>query len=660
MGYLVGRGVADITGEAAEVGMLGYGMKHQQTEGIHLRLRARAFIVADTGTPARRILLVVCDLPLMFDGVRKAVLARLAESFGDRYGERNTMLTVTHTHCGTGGYSHDWLYNTTTGGFRPNTFASLVDGIVEAVGRADADVAPARLLLAHGELRNASVNRARTAFERNPPADRAFFPDGVDPQSTVLTIERDGSAVGAINWFATHNTSMTNRNRLISSDNKGYAAYAWERLEHGQDYRTGGSAGGLGFIAAFAQTNAGDMSPNLELKPGRGPTQDEFENTKIIGTRQFEAAATLVAGAESELSGGLDFALTYVDLGDCSVRPEFTGDGREHRTSGPKAGASAFAGKWADGPAFPGFREGRNPVFDLFSRHVLYRLSRRLRESHAPKGLVLPAALVHRRYPVAQQHAAVQLIRIGSLYLVGIPGEVTIVAGLRIRRAVAAIVGAEVRDVLLAGYSNGYVHYVTTPEEYDEQLYEGGSTMFGRWELPALVQAATAVAGAMAAGRDIELGVPEPDRAGRARPTKRRIPPDEAAAGRRVGEVVTEPRERYGFGDTVRVEFAGAHPGNEVRRGGTFVEVQRLDEDSTWRTVLDDGDWDTKFSWKRTGRGTSTVTISWTITTSVGAVTPGRYRIRYLGDAKAADGTVAAFVGTSTEFEVTTSQRANA
>lgn len=39
----------------------------------------------------------------------------------------------------------------------------------------------------------------------------------------------------------------------------------------------------------------------------------------------------------------------------------------------------------------------------------------------------------------------VQLIRIGELYLVGIPGEVTITAGLRIRQSVAERVGADVR-----------------------------------------------------------------------------------------------------------------------------------------------------------------------------------------------------------------------
>jgi neutral ceramidase len=654
--YLVGRGIADITGEAAEVGMLGYGMKHQQTAGIHLRLRARAFVFAEPENPQRRILLVVCDLPLMFDGVRRAVLQRLAARFAgehdERYHQRNTMLTVTHTHCGTGGYAHDWLYNTTTAGFRPATFAALVDGIVEAVEHADADVAPARLLLAHGELHGASVNRARTAFDRNPESDRAFFPGAVDPQTTAVAIQRGGAPVGVINWFATHNTSMTNRNRLISSDNKGYAAYAWERLEQGQDYR----GGQLGFISAFAQTNAGDMSPNLELKPGCGPTHDQFENTRIIGTRQYEAAAQLVAGAERELTGGVNFALTHVDLGDGVVGAPFTEDGREHRTTGPKAGASALAGKWADGPAFPGFREGRNPVFDAFSRQVPYRLSPRLRDSHAPKGLVLPSSLVHRRYPIAQQHAPVQLLRIGGLYLIGIPGEVTIVAGLRIRRAVAAIVGADIRDVLVAGYSNGYIHYVTTPEEYDEQLYEGGSTMFGRWELPALVQTASAVAAQLADGRDTALGVPEPDRSARARATRRRIPADQAAPGRQLGDVLTAPRDRYAIGDTVVVEFAGAHPSNDVRRGGTFVAVQRRlpgdNGEDPWRTVLDDGDWDTRFSWRRTGRDTSVVSIRWTVSESVPAVGAGRYRIRYFGDAKAADGAVSGFTGTSPEFEV--------
>ncbi|MBF6370655.1 neutral/alkaline non-lysosomal ceramidase N-terminal domain-containing protein, partial [Nocardia puris] len=43
-GYRVGLGISDITGPAAECGMMGYSQFGQDTAGIHLRPRARAFI----------------------------------------------------------------------------------------------------------------------------------------------------------------------------------------------------------------------------------------------------------------------------------------------------------------------------------------------------------------------------------------------------------------------------------------------------------------------------------------------------------------------------------------------------------------------------------------------------------------------------------------
>ena len=65
-----------------------------------------------------------------------------------------------------------------------------------------------------------------------------------------LRIERDGRLVGAINWFATHGTSMTNRNMLISGDNKGYAAYHWEHRAPGMVGAAHLSFPGLGHIRA--------------------------------------------------------------------------------------------------------------------------------------------------------------------------------------------------------------------------------------------------------------------------------------------------------------------------------------------------------------------------------------------------------------------------
>jgi neutral ceramidase len=643
---LVGRGLSDITGEPAECGMLGYGKADQQTEGIHTRQRSRAFVIAE-GEDGPRVLLVVNDLPLMFDSVHREVLRRLRDLYGETYTATNVMLTATHTHCAPGGYSHHLLYNSNTKGFRPKTFGALVDGIVEAVTRAHADLAPSELVLTHGELHDASVNRSRLAFDRNPESDRAFFPEAIDPQTTLLRIVRDGRTVGAINWFPTHNTSMTNRNRLISSDNKGYAGYHWERVVEGVDY-VADADNHPRFIGAFAQTNAGDMSPNLNLRPGSGPTDDEVENTRIIGSRQYEAAAGLAARPGVSVAGPIAARQVYMDMAGVTVGPEFTGDGRTHTTSGPDGGSASFAGAWADGPAFPGFREGRNPWWDWPSA-LAYRLSPRLRDSQAPKGILLPGSVVNRFLPVVADRVPVQLLRIGPLYLIGIPGEVTITAGLRLRRTVAAIVGADLPDVLVAGYSNGYIHYVTTPEEYEEQQYEGASTLFGRWELPALQQTVAALAASLQSGVAQSAGAPAPDLSRRQRARGDRSGPDAAPPGATFGDVVVEPRPAYGAGQRVTVVFVGAHPNNDLHRGGTYLEVQRLDPGG-WRTIYDDGDWSTRFRWSRAKGGRSEATVSWDIPADT---EEGEYRIRYHGDARDGGATLVPFVGTSPNFEVT-------
>ena len=628
MGYVVGRGLSDVTGEAAECGMLGYGKLGQQTNGLHTRLRSRAFVIRheDSG---EQVLFSVSDLPMIFDSVRREVLGRLAAGHGDAFTDRNVLITATHTHCAPGGYSYHRLYNSNTGGFRPLTFAAVVDGIFEAAEAAIADASPASLVLAHGQLRDASVNRSRVAFERNPPDDRAVFPEAIDPQSTVLGVERDGRLVGAINWFATHGTSMTNRNRLISSDNKGYAAYRWERVHHGVDYLAEGPPD---FVGAFAQTNAGDMSPNLHQRPGSGPTEDEFENTRIIGERQFDAAVTALGSSPRAVEGPVDSRVTYLDLPNREVGAEFSGDGRAHRTGPAFGGAAALAGT-DEGPAFRAFKQGRNPLWDTISERVFYRLSSSLAESQSPKGLVVPGGLLNRFVPLAQERVPVQLLRIGPLYLIGIPGEVTIVAGLRLRRTVASIVGAPLEDVLVVGYSNAYIHYVTTPEEYEAQRYEGGSTMFGRWELGAFRQAAAALAIAMRDGTPAPPGAQPPEVA-RPRPARAKQVVDAAPAGHRIGDLLLSPLPSYRGGEQVRVTFVGAYPNHRIRRRDTYLMVEQ-DVDDGWMRIADDGDWATKLHWQKRRGSVSEIMITWDIPDST---PPGRYRIRYTADTRDSSG----------------------
>lgn len=567
--FLAGRGISDATGEVAECGMMGYGRFDQQAAGLHTRLRVRSFVIA-TPDGGDRVLLIVVDSPMIFESVHQAVLRRLGERFGDRYTEQNVLITATHTHAGPGGYSHHLLYNLTTTGFHRRTFDAVVDGIVESAERAHADLAPAELTLTHGELRDASANRSRAAFDRNPGDIRAHFPDAIDPQTSLLRIERSGRAVGAVNWFATHGTSMSGDNRLISADNKGYAAYHWEREVERVDYRADADPG---FVSAFAQTNAGDMSPNLDLRPPTTP--EDFERTRVNGHRQYEAAARQLGSPGARLTGGVDSRLVYVDLSDVVVSPEFTGDGRTHRTSKPAIGAPMAAGSTEDGPAFPGFAEGENPLWDAVSGSVVYGPAPELRDAQAPKAIVVPVGAMNRVYPWVQEQVPVQLVRVGRLHLIGIPGEVTIGAGLRLRRTVAGIVGADLADVLVAGYANSYFHYVTTPEEYDAQQYEGGSTLFGRWQLPALQQVVAELATAMRDGRRLPLGPVPPDLSGSQLSLQPPIVMDVPQPMRAFGDVLTGPRDSYRAGERVSVVFAGAHPGNDLHRRGTYLQVQR-------------------------------------------------------------------------------------
>lgn len=73
--YLVGLGSYDITGPAADVNMMGYANMGQIASGVHFRLRARAFIVAEP--QGNRIVFVNLDACMASQLVTIKVLERL-------------------------------------------------------------------------------------------------------------------------------------------------------------------------------------------------------------------------------------------------------------------------------------------------------------------------------------------------------------------------------------------------------------------------------------------------------------------------------------------------------------------------------------------------------------------------------------------------------
>src|SRR5690606_9771728 len=137
--------------------------------------------------------------------------------------------------------------------------------------------------------------------------------------------------VGEIVWFATHGTSLTDANYLIGPDNKGYASYLAEQREQG-------------VIVAHAQTNAGDMTPNLwrrKMHPG-GPTANHRTNRIMIGQRQVRAGQAAL-GAARAVSGGITSATRYINLNDVAISGDYTPHGKAARTSPAMMGMAATA-----------------------------------------------------------------------------------------------------------------------------------------------------------------------------------------------------------------------------------------------------------------------------------------------------------------------------
>lgn len=332
----VGRGMADMTGEPWGAGMNGYAVLEQTSVGLQRRQYARAFIFVDPATQ-RRVVEVVADIGLMFQSIFLEVLRRLKTKYGDLYSDHNVLIHATHTHVAPGGTSGHLMVDITTQGFRDIMFEANVSGIVAAIERAHDDVQPAQLTLAKGTLSGASANRSRQAWEQNPESDRANFPDAIDPHNVTLHIERNGQPVGFINWFAVHATSMSSEYRHVAIDNKGYAAWATEEAL-GVDHRHPEEAS---FVAAFAQSSPGDMTPNLGLTPGTGPGEDDVSHARIIGERHMRAVADAGDG-EPVAGGGVDGIFRWVDCSDIAIDAQWTTDGKPGHTRPAILGA-AFA-----------------------------------------------------------------------------------------------------------------------------------------------------------------------------------------------------------------------------------------------------------------------------------------------------------------------------
>lgn len=623
--FLVGCGISDITGPAAEAGMMGYARIDQQTAGIHTRLWARAFIIQDTN--GKRFVFVNTDLGMIMQAVKLKVIEKLQSQYGNLYTVKNVMLSATHTHSGPGGFSHYALYNITILGFSQQNFEAVVNGIYEAICKAHRNMAPCHIYMASGMLENTTTNRSLPAYLANPDAN--LYPS-CDNTMTVLKFQRDnGRELGMICWFAVHATSMGNSNKLISADNKGWAERKFEQ-RMGTDYHASGDT----FIAAFANGALGDASPNIYGGENGGGIND-FASTAISGNKQFLMAWRLYQEAHEEiLPGHLDYRHLYCDFSRAVVPPEFA-DGQVRETAFAALGV-AFAAGAEDGPSnIPFIKEGD------YKGHY--------HEAHGFKPIFLETGKM-KPFPWTPEVLPVQIFTLGRLAILAVPGEFTTHSGRRIKAAVRnELQRIGIDTLIISGPANSYAGYVTTREEYNEQHYEGASTHFGQWTLGAYCQQFRLLASSLANNTIPEDGPQPRDLTNHQTELQPGVVFDAAPLFQDFGDMDKDAPATVQRMSVLEVVFWGAHPRNNLRRNDTFLKIERKTSQG-WEVVRYDYDLDTAFMWERDGIACSKITIAWDIAEDIPA---GTYRIYHSGFYKdGLTGEIKPYSGYSREFSV--------
>jgi len=688
LSYKIGTGIYDITGPSVQINFMGYAVPGQRGTGIHQRLRSRAYVIGDDDN---LVAFVSADFGMGSDLVKLKVVESLNEKLGSGiFSADNVAISGTHTHSGPAGFLQYTIYQITSWGFVPETFDALVNGITESIIMAYKNAKPGKIFLSQGDLYESNINRSPTSYLLNPEDERVKYNGDTDKNMLLLKmIGEDGSNIGMLNWFAVHGTSMNNTNTLVSGDNKGYASYLFER-----DFNGDALPGSGPFVSAFASTNLGDVSPNTAgpkcidtglpcdgatsscngkcqncIAFGPGTNGDMFESTEIIGRNQYEFAKSLWSHASTEVTGKVDYRLSYLDMPKVEVT---LADGSTVNLCKAALGYS-FAAGTTDGPGMMNFTQGTttgNPFWDKV-RDFLSTPTEEEIACQSPKPILFNTGDMLKPYPWEPSTLPIQLFRVGNLFIAIPPSEFTTMAGRRLRNTIhdyiisSGLLGeGEEAYVTIAGLSNSYSHYVTTYEEYQAQRYEAASTLYGPHTLSGYLQEFTRLASDLVNGRpstsapppedfsDIQISLHAPG-----------VPFDRTPVGTKFGQVVDgkDVQPSYTTGQTAEVVFHGANPRNDKKVQGTYLAIEKKVKNSVlpkFETVAVDGDWSTKFHWESGPHdpldlglsAQSKVTISWDIPSSTAA---GTYRICYFGNNKKHDDTIHEFSGCSSEFTVT-------
>ncbi len=605
-----GAGRADITPPQTGYYLGGWTRADRVATGQSTRLYASA-LVLQRGT--RKVALVAAELFAIPAGLQEDVARRVADL---GYTRESVVLAASHTHSGPGGYFNNPTYNTAAPSVETVTdplsfyrllnpepadrqlYTFLVEQIAAAIRRADGDRAHAVAGWGHTDLTGLTQNRSieshladhgiHEAYGTGSPAQDPDGPDHtIDPNVDVLRVDKLERShgrtrrvpIGAYSNFADHGTVVKSETEAYSGD---HHATAWrDFVDHVRSEAH--VPANQTIVNVYPNSDEGDITAGLNHTGPAGAI--------VVGSAEARAMLRAWRAAGRSLSRTPALDLRWTRACFC---------GRQTAT-GP------VDDKGREGIGFlTGSEEGRGPLYDV--THVpLEGVTSPLDDPVQGDKVVVPVGDPPPAVPLA-------VVRIGDGALATVPGEATKEAGARMRAAVVdALRPVGVTHAIIAGLADDYIQYVTTPQEYGQQSYEGASTLYGRNEATFLQERLAELAGALATGHPAPGPYPFDPSYG-VRPDG---PPYPAGADR--GTITREPASSVARGGTVSMAWDGGASGHDRPVDRAFVRAERVVR-GRWRVV--DSDLGLHMLWRVDDQGHSTV--EWT---PVRTIPAGTYRL---------------------------------
>jgi neutral ceramidase len=523
LGLTAGAARRDIT-PANGGNFFGYVRPDMIADGVALRLFAHALVLDDG---ERRLALVIADLgsPSVYGSVLQH-----ARALG--FDESTLLVAATHTHAAPDSPG-DWIAQ------------QIGDAIEEALDRR----VPAAAGWGLARVDDVNISRSIEAHLANHGMDlepgfggEHLDPDGPDhPRDLDLRLLRveatDGRPIAAWSHFSVHPTAFGPDNTLFSADLMGSAVRRFT-----QAFR------GAAPVAMMTNGNQGDLIPWYD-----DINQHAVSDRNGLRLARGMATAWRAAGRSLQRRLVVDGRATVAVYEGQEVAPD------------KRVARQAVFGV----PFLGGAKNGPSPFFQF-----------------GLEGRRRPAALadpVHGRKIVAapapwSSNVRLQALRIGDRLLLTVPGEPSVEAGRRMRAEARRVAPADIRDSLVVSLANGYHGYFTTPEEYEQQHYEGGHTVFGKHTTLLVERTHEELARQLR-----ERGTGSSGPAGE-RPARVDAP---VGAGAEAGELELAPPDVVERFDVVRFAWRGGMLGRDRPVGSAFLRLERLDE-GTWRTTATD------------------------------------------------------------------------